>query len=698
MANKLKIRRKDDFHVLRDQIEELKREGTIQTDDRGRVTYASTRKGRDGARPANRIVGRLTVNRRGTGFVQEEGTTESIVIPPKFMKTGLHGDIVEVAPFAVGMGKRRPADDKRQEGEIVRVIQRDLKAVVGTLQKNRNFTFVVPDDQRISRDIYIPQNGGGMTEARDGDKVYVELSPWEDEHLNPEGRILEVLGRSGDARVEVTSVARTFGLPLSFPPDVVAEANSLSGQISAEEIGLRLDLRNTVCVTIDPLDAKDFDDALSLEPLEGGLFRLGVHIADVSHYVTPGGRLDKESYQRGTSVYMVNHVVPMLPERLSNDLCSLRPGVDRLTFSVLIDLTPQGTVKSYEIRKSIIHSARRFTYEEVQEILGREDGEHAPLLLQLWSIAKALLKKREKNGSIDFDTAEAKFTFDDLGLPSSIIRKQRLDAHRLVEECMLLANKTVARHIGRAPKEGDEKPFVYRVHDVPDPSRLSDLANFVKQFGFSLNAKHGVSSLELQRLMNDVRGSEVEDLIHEVALRSMAKAVYATNNIGHFGLAFKYYTHFTSPIRRYPDLVVHRLLALYGHSENGERQTALARELPEVCRQSSARERVAVEAERASVKVMQVEYMKRHIGDEFDGVIGGVTEFGIFVEINDLLVEGLVRVRDLTDDYYLFDEKRYALRGRSSGRTYRLGDKIRVRVIEVKPADREIDFAIANLR
>ncbi len=696
MAKKLKIRRKEDFHALRDQIDRLEREGVLQADDRGRVAYTGGQRTQETSRRPNRIVGRLTVNRRGTGFVLDEQTAQEIVIPEKFMKTALHGDIVEVAPFAAGVRRPRKSDERRQEGEIVRVVQRDLKTVVGTLQKNRNFTFVVPDDQRISRDIYIP--GPGEENVKTGDKVHVELLPWEDEHLNPEGKILEILGRSGDVRVEVMGVARSFGLPLSFPPDVLAEANALPGTIAPEEIRSRLDLRGTPCVTIDPEDAKDFDDALSLEQGDDGLVRLGVHIADVSHYVHPGSLLDREAYRRGTSVYMVNEVVPMLPERLSTDLCSLRPDVDRLAFSVLMDVTPQGTVKSYEITKSVIRSVRRFTYEEVQEILDRKEGEHAQLLLRLWSIAKALLKKREKNGSIDFDTAEAKFTFDAEGFPSSIIRKVRLDAHRLVEECMLLANKTVARDIGRVKKEGDEKPFVYRVHDVPDPSRVNDLANFVKQFGFSLNTKNGVRSLELQRLMNSVRGSEVEDLIHEVALRSMAKAVYATKNIGHFGLGFKYYTHFTSPIRRYPDLVVHRLLQDYGRGINGDLRSTLAKELPEICRQSSARERLAITAERESVKVMQVEYMKRHVGDEFDGVIGGVTEFGIFVEINDLLVEGLVRVRDLADDYYLFDEKRYALRGRSSGKTYRLGDKIRVRVIEVKPADREIDFAVAGLR
>lgn len=683
---------------MRVLLEDLERRGLVEADNKGQFHYVRARNSETGARadkgPANRLTGKLSVNRRGMGFVSVEGLDEEIVVAPRFMKTALHGDIVAVAPFARPLRGRRRGEGERTEGEIVEIVKRTITTVVGTLDANARFWFVIPDDQRLSRDIYVSRDDAAA--AKSGDKVLVELLPWDDEHKNPEGTIVEVLGRSGDARVEVLAVARSFGLPMHFPKEVEEESRRLTGDISSEEIRTRVDLRRQTCITIDPEDAKDFDDALSIEELRDGAVRLGVHIADVSHYVREGTLLDAEAYQRGTSVYMVNEVIPMLPERLSNDLCSLRPDVDRLTYSVFMDVNAQGKVTDYSIAKSVIHSARRFTYEEVQSIIEKKHGEHVDVLLRLFALSQILLKRRRRNGSIDFDTAEAKFKFDETGLPSHIVKKVRLDAHRLVEECMLLANKTVAKHVGQEKADERTKPFAYRVHDAPDPSRLADLANFVKQFGYSLDDKKGVSSRALQKLLDQVRGSAVEDLITEVTLRSMAKAIYSERNIGHYGLGFKYYAHFTSPIRRYPDLVVHRLLHEYTRPLTPERRAQLEASLPPTCRQASERERVAVEAERASVKVMQAEYMKRHVGDEFAGIIGGVTEFGLFVEITDLLVEGLVKVRDLGDDYYLFDEKKYTLRGRSRGKQYRLGDKIRVKVVAVDPEKREIDFAIVK--
>ena len=667
----------------------------ISSDERGRIEYISPRRAHQRQPSQSRgLVGRLRVNRRGFGIVKVEGSDQELFIAPKFMKTALHGDVVSVVPFAHSVKGRRTTEEGRTEGEIVAVVERTYTTVVGTVERTMHFTVVVPDDERFTRDIYV--SGAEAKGAQRGDKVVVQLLPWENEHMNPEGVVIEVLGPSGDARVEVMGVARSFGLPAAFPEEVDGEAQRLSGEITAEDLRTRHDFRNTVCFTIDPEDAKDFDDAISYQELPGGLVRLGVHIADVSRYVKEHSALDAEALRRGTSVYLVNEVVPMLPERLSNDLCSLRPEVERLTYSVLMDVNARGEVEEYRIVEGVIRSARRFTYEEVQQIIQDRRGERAEQILPLYAMTQVLLKSRRHGGSIDFDTPEAKFRFDMHGFPSHIVPKHRLDSHRLVEECMLLANSTVARHIERMKQGGQLAPFVYRVHDVPDPGRLRDLTHFIKQFGFSLDLSQGHSARALQRLLDKVEGSELEYLINEVVLRSMAKALYSEKNIGHFGLGYSHYTHFTSPIRRYPDLIVHRLLKEYALGMSAQRRRAYADQLPEVCRQASERERVAQEAERTSVRVMQAEYMKRHVGDEFAGVIGGVTEFGIFVEINELLVEGLVRVRDLLDDYYLFDEKHYSLKGRSRGRVYRLGDQVRVRVVAVRPEERQIELALVE--
>lgn len=683
----------DDYHQLRALINDLDKRGKILTGEGGRITYQPERI-KTKPQHSNRLIGKLSVNKRGFGFVTIEGLDEDIFISPKSMMTAFHDDIVEVALFAHPTRKSRGREEERVEGEIVRIVERTHTTIVGTLEQGARFCFVIPDDERFTRDVYVAKEDMGG--AVHGDKVVVELQTWEDEQQNPEGVVIEILGKSGDARVEVLSVARSFGLPMNFPKDVAHEASQFGETIPTGETAKRLDLRATTCFTIDPEDAKDFDDAISFEEITGGNIRLGVHIADVSHYVREGSALDREAFGRGTSVYMVNEVIPMLPERLSNDLCSLKPGVDRLTYSVLMELDSHGKIQSYVIRKTLIHSKKRFTYEDVQKVLTSGKGELRDILLPLFKLTQSLLKERRRNGSIDFETGEARFKFDANGFPSQIVKKDRLDAHRLVEECMLLANKVVAKHIGAVKKEEHAKPFIYRVHDVPDPSRLADLANFVKQFGFSLDVKQAVSSKALQRLLDQAKGADVENFINEVALRSMAKAVYSEKNIGHYGLGFTHYTHFTSPIRRYPDLVVHRLLYEYEKQIPLDRREELTKQLPGICRQSSDRERLAVEAERASIKVMQVEYMKRHVGDEFDGVIGGVMEYGMFVEINDLLVEGLVPVRDLGDDYYLFDQKHHTLRGRSTGRAYRLGDTVKVRVVSVNPEKREIDFAIVK--
>lgn len=688
LARHLHTNAKDDFRELREVVEELVRTGVLEKDERGRLSYQ--RRKQKGGRPS-RIVGRFFMTRREGGFVEIEGTNESIAIPPRFMHTALHGDTVSVIPFARSAGRRARRDDDRVEGEIAEIVERGTGTITGTLSIGR-FAFVVPDDERFTRDVYLPKEEAAK--ANDGDKVVVALQPWEDEQLNPEGTIVEVLGPAGDPVVEVTSVSRSFGLSPKFPREAEEEAAAFPEAITERDLHERRDLRNLICLTIDPEDAKDFDDAVSIEPIRDG-FRVGVHIADVSHYVREGNALDREAFLRGTSVYLVNEVIPMLPERLSNGLCSLRPDEDRLTYSVLMDVSKTGTVEKYEIVRSVIHSRRRFSYEEVQDILDKKKGEFRKELSLLWDVAEIQLRKRRKNGSLDFDTGEMRFRFDKSGLPLSVEKKVRLNAHRLIEECMLLANRVVASHVGARKKESEVKPFLYRVHDLPDVGRLIDLANFVKQFGYSLDAKNGVSSKELQRLLDKVKGSEFENVINEVALRAMAKAVYSDKNIGHFGLAFTHYTHFTSPIRRYPDLVVHRLLTEYAQPVNGERLEYLRGRMPVIARQSSDRERLAMEAERMSARVMQAEYMKRHVGDEFDGMIVGVTKFGLFVRITDLLIEGLVHISDLADDYYLLDEKHYCLRGRSRGRVYRLGDNVRIRVLAVNPEEHKVQFLLA---
>lgn len=692
MARRLGIKSEKDYQVFKEALRMLQ--------DDNRIRRARGKKFGHHHVPES-VTGVIRSNRDGSGTVVLEESGTEVYVAPDLMEGAAHGDTVEVSLFA--RSTRQQERGARREGEVVRVVKRGRQVVVGVVERVRRIYVVVPDDRRFARQVSIAAED--LLNAREGDKVVVELTAWGRRRLNPEGRVIEVLGPAGEMTAEIRSVVREFNLPAEFPHEVQQEAATFPAGIPAEEIARRLDLRDMVCVTIDPEDAKDFDDAVSLERTDKGAYRLGVHIADVSYYVREGSLLDREALKRGTSVYFPNGVIPMLPERLSNNLCSLRPDEDRLAYSVLMTVTPRGTIEDFDIRETIIRSKRRFSYEEVHEILGTgaarvRSGPVSPemraMLHEMHALSQTLTRKRMKEGSIDFDTAEAKFTFDRQGKPTAIIKKVRLDSHRLVEEFMLLANQVVARHIGLAKKEEHPKPFLYRVHDSPDPDRLRELAAFVEKFGFKLNVDAGVSSKALQRLLEAVRGSEVENVINEVALRSMAKAEYSDRNIGHYGLSFEYYSHFTSPIRRYPDLAVHRMLKRYGKGVALADVDALRRQLPYIAKQSSAMERLAMEAERAAVKVVQVEYMRRHVGDEFEAVISGVTHYGIFVELTDLLVEGMVHVRDLGDDYYVYEEKKYALVGRRTGKVYRLGDTVQVKVLRVTPEERQVDFVVAE--
>lgn len=692
IARRLSIKTSEEYQLFKQAVRQLQETNRIRRIKGARFGHHDV---------PQTVVGEFQMSRQGFGFVRQGDSTDEVFIPPRYRGMAVHGDKVEVSLFPQS-SKQKQRGDKR-EGEVVRILERGRMDVVGTLDRSRHFYVVIPDDRKIARDIYVAKED--LNKAKPGDKVVVQIDSWGVGHLNPEGRVVEVLGRAGEVSAEIQSVIREFRLPREFPPMVMGEAERFPGSIPEAEIRGRLDLRNDICFTIDPEDARDFDDAVSLQELPGGNLLLGVHIADVSFYVREGNALDQEALKRGTSVYFPNMVIPMLPERLSNIICSLRPKEDRLAYSVLMTVSPRGVVKDYSIRESIIRSKRRFSYEEVEAILegggrrghqGGEDPAVLDMLQRMWKLSTLLTKKRMKEGSIDFETSEAKFRFDEEGNPTEIIKKVRLRSHRLVEEFMLLANQTVARHIGLARREEHRKPFLYRIHDAPDPDRIRELSAFVSQFGFKLHTDGGVRSKDLQRLLDQVRGTDVENVINEVALRAMAKAVYSEQNIGHYGLAFDYYAHFTSPIRRYPDLVVHRLLKEYARSSSLQRRQEVARRLPFIARQSSAMEKVAMEAERAAVKVMQVEYMKRHLGDEFDAIVSGVVRFGIFVEVVDLLVEGMIHVRDLQDDYYIYDEQKYSLIGQATGKRYRLGDMVRVKVIRVNPEEREIDFAIAE--
>ncbi len=629
-------------------------------------------------------VGRLSFDKAG-----------NILLEPE---TGLsEGVKLQIVVSSDGLGDANPGDrvavkivggtGKVLLGKVTEILGREEKKIVGTVEKVGSSYKIILRSRDLPSGIDISKRKLKGAEA--GDKVIAKLLA--DKYSGYSAEVVSVLGEAGDPSVELQSIAAQFNLRKDFTSEVIREAESIVEEIPRKEIASRLDLRDELVFTIDPEDAKDFDDAVSLKQVSDDLLELGVHIADVSHYVRDGSALDSEAYKRGTSVYLTNGVIPMLPHRLSNEICSLNPDVDRLTYSVIMKIRPTGAVIDYKFAKSVIKSKRRFTYEEVQRIIETGKGDHSSTIAGMNELARTLTRIRSRAGSIDFDLPEAKFVFDELGRPVEIIKKMRLDSHRLVEEFMLLANKTVAMHIGRHGVRA--KPFLYRVHDLPDPERIRELAVFVSHFGHNLNYDGTVGQKQLQRLLKSVEGKPEEYLINDIVLRSMAKAIYSEKNIGHYGLAFKYYTHFTSPIRRYPDLVVHRLLHAYESGRELSDLKGLKKMVADVSKLSSEAERRAVEAERESVKVKQVQFMMEHIGDEFEGTVAGVTSFGLFVEIDDLLVEGLVHVREM-DDFYSFVQGQFQLKGRRSGKVYQLGDRVRVKVLRVNMERHEIDFAL----
>ena len=628
-----------------------------------------------------------TFHRKKNGnntFLPDDGG-EPILIAERNSAHAMDGDKVKVFFFP----KRK---HRMIEAEVVEILERSNDTFVGTLSINKSYAFLLTESRRLANDIFIPKDK--LKGGKNGDKAVVKVTEWPAEFKNPIGEVIDVLGPSGDNNAEMHAILAEFGLPYVYPKKVVAAAEKISTEISAEEIAKREDFRNVLTFTCDPADAKDFDDALSIRKTENGLWEVGVHIADVTHYVEEGGIIDKEALNRATSVYLVDRTIPMLPEKLCNNLCSLRPDEDKLAYSVIFELDEDAYVRNSRIVHTIIRSNRRFCYEEVQAIIENQQGEFVDEILVLDKMAKKLRERRLKNGAVNFDRVEVKFNIDENGKPLSVYFKESKDANKLIEEFMLLANRTVAEKIGKVGKDKKAKTFVYRVHDLPDPEKLDNLSQFISRFGYKLRTSGSKNDItkSLNKLLNDVRGKKEENLIETISVRAMMKAYYSTNNIGHYGLAFEYYTHFTSPIRRYPDMMVHRLLTRYLEEEG---RSANLKKYEGMCEQSSKMEEVAAQAERASIKYKQVEFMSDKIGQVFEGVISGISDWGIYVELNETKCEGLVPMRDLDDDYYEFDEKNYCLRGRRDHHVYQLGDALKVKIARADLEKKQLDFELA---
>jgi ribonuclease R len=670
IAKRLEITDPSQKEMIPEILRELTAKETIQEVYQGKYRAKLSR---------GYITGTVDMTRMGYGFISSDEIEEDVFVTARNLKTALHGDKVKVWLFA----RRKGA---RPEGEVVEIIERWRSTFVGTVEVMPNFAFLMPDNKNMPFDLFIPSSK--LNGAKQGQKAVARVTDWDPKSKNPVAEIINVLGYPGVHETEMHAILAEFELPYHFMDEVENDAEMIEAEITEKEIKSRRDFRKVPAFTIDPADARDFDDALSLSQLENGNWEVGVHIADVTHYVKPGSLIEEEAKQRATSVYLVDRVVPMLPEKLSNNICSLSPHEDKLTYSAVFELNDKSEVLNEWFGRTIINSDYRFSYIEAQEVIDAGEGTMKEQVLLLHKLAQQLRTKRFLTGAFAFEKTEVQFDLDDDGKPLGIRFREMGTANQLIEEFMLLANRHVAELVGKKMKKN---PFVYRIHDKPDPEKIANFSHFIKRFGYKLVEDDKTSLPKaMNKLLHTVAGKKEQNLIETLALRAMAKAIYSTENIGHYGLAFKHYTHFTSPIRRYPDMMVHRLLTSYLAGENPAGQDKYEK----LCEHSSKMERLAAEAERASVKYKQVEYMSEKTGKIFDGVISGVTEWGLYVEVIENQCEGMIHIRELADDFFEYDEENYCIKGRSTGKVYTLGDRVKIEVVKADLQKKQLDYKL----